>query len=75
MRGARYGLPVAARRVYLPRLLAQGRPVMVIGEKDKYLTAVTMRAPLCRYEALTAGEAAPGATGFRESGASATLFH
>ena len=55
-RGARYGFPVAALRVYLARLLALGRPVMVIGEEDEYLTTVKTRAPVCRYDALTSGE-------------------
>jgi hypothetical protein len=54
-RGARYGFPVAALRVYLPRLLALGRSVMAIGEEDEYLAAVKMRAPVCRYDALTSG--------------------
>jgi hypothetical protein len=54
-RGARYGFPVAALRVYLPRLLAQGRSVMVIAEEDEYFTAVKTCAPVCRYDALTSG--------------------
>ena len=54
-RGARYGFPAAALRVYLPRLLALGRPVMVIGEEDEYLTTVKTRTPLCRYDAVTSG--------------------
>ena len=52
-RGARYGFPVAALRVYLPRLLTQGRSVMVIEEEDEYFTAVKTRVPVYRYEVLT----------------------
>lgn len=55
-RGAHYGFPVVALRVYLPRLLAQARAVMVIGEEDEYFTAVKTRAPVRRYDALTSGE-------------------
>jgi len=54
-RGARYGFPVAAVQVYLPRLLARGRSVVLIGEEDEYITAVKTRAPVCRYDALTSG--------------------
>lgn len=58
---ARYGFPVSGLRVYLARLLALGRPVMVVGEEDEYFTAVKTRAPVCRYEASTSGGATPGA--------------
>jgi len=47
-RGARFGFPVAALRVYLQRLLVEGRSVMVIAEEDEYFTAVKTRAPVCR---------------------------
>ena len=53
-RGARYGFPLAALRVYLLRLFEWRQAVVVIGETDEYLTAVKTRVPVCRYEALTA---------------------
>ncbi len=55
-RGARCGFPVGALRRYLPRLLSDGRTVLVIAERDEYLTAIKTRAPVCRYDALTSGE-------------------
>jgi hypothetical protein len=57
-RGARYGFPMAALRVYLPRLLLLGRSVLVVGEEDEYFTAVKTRAPVCWYEPLPEGRVA-----------------
>jgi len=68
-RGARYGFPVAALRVYLPRLLAKGQTVMVIGEKDEYFAAVKIRLPVSRYGAVTSGGSRKSET-LRQSAAS-----
>lgn len=54
-RGARYGFPAGALRLYLPRLLECGRSAVVIAERDEYLTAIKTRLPASRYEPL-AGE-------------------
>ena len=51
-RGARYGFPLSALRFYLPRLIAQQRDVMLIAERDEYLTGVKTRIPAARYEPL-----------------------
>ena len=52
-RGARYGFPVGALRTYLPRLIGAKRTVMVMAERDGYLTAIKTRLPMRRYEPVT----------------------
>ena len=55
-RDARYGFPVGALRLYLPRLIAENRTVVVIAERDEYLTAIKTRLPVSRYEPVASGE-------------------
>ena len=52
-RGARYGFPVGHVGRYLPRLLAAGRSVTMIGETGRFLDGVKERLPRYRFEALT----------------------
>ena len=61
-RDARYGFPVGALRLYLPRLIAENRTVEVIADRDEYLTAIKTRLPVSRYEPVTSDE------GWYESG-------
>mgnify|MGYP001236354552 FL=1 len=51
-RRARYGFPVRAAGRYLDKLLRSGRSVVLIGERDLYLTGVRVRLPAWRFEPL-----------------------
>ncbi|MGH8699502.1 MAG: hypothetical protein ACREVS_23660 [Burkholderiales bacterium] len=62
----RFGFPVGALRLYLPRLIAAQRTVMVIAERNEYLTAIKTRLPVSSYEPLSGAEI-PGGRATAES--------
>ncbi len=51
-RRARYGFPINRMNSYLQRLFRMKMPITLIFEKERYLTGIKERAPMCRYECM-----------------------